>query len=50
MIDFKKELLKFQPAQLTDDDLLDEIVFGEVMDLNEVIKQLITNIGSTRSN
>lgn len=39
MIDFKKELLKYQPAKSVD-DMLDGIVVGEIKDISELLQSI----------
>ncbi|MDR1705879.1 MAG: hypothetical protein LBS19_14520 [Clostridiales bacterium] len=41
MIDFKKEVLKFQPAK-TVEDVQDGLVLNEIKDLNELLQQLVS--------
>ena len=50
MLDLKKELLKFQPARLADDDLKNGIISGEITDLSEILKLIISNSGQGGSN
>lgn len=44
MVDFKKELLKYQPVRTADDELLNGIISGEITDMSEVLKMLIASV------